>query len=156
MPHESSIEIGALSNRSKLIALVAGPLAALILYFLLPETYINTSGQEAVFSHAGRACASIVLWMAIWWFSEAVPIAVTALLPIVLFPLLGVASLGATLKDYSNSTIYLFLGGFLIAAGIARWGWTAAWHCSRSILSARNPNRSFWAFCSLPPSSLPG
>ena len=122
MPHESSIEIGALSNRSKLIALVAGPLAALILYFLLPETYINTSGQEAVFSHAGRACASIVLWMAIWWFSEAVPIAVTALLPIVLFPLLGVASLGATLKDYSNSTIYLFLGGFLIAAGIARWG----------------------------------
>ncbi len=122
MPHESSIEIGALDNKSKLIPLILGPLLALIVYFLLPETYINTSGQEATFSHAGRACTSMVLWMAIWWFSEAVPIAVTALLPIVFFPLLGIATLPNTLKNYANSTIYLFLGGFLIAAGIARWG----------------------------------
>ena len=59
--------------------------------------------------------------MAIWWFTEAVPIAVTSLLPIVLFPLFGVMGSSDTLKEYANGTIFLFLGGFLIAAGIARW-----------------------------------
>ena len=59
--------------------------------------------------------------MAIWWFTEAVPIAVTSLLPIVLFPLFGVQNAANTLKEYANGTIFLFLGGFLIAAGIARW-----------------------------------
>ena len=86
--HESSIEIGALSNKSKIIPLIIGPLLALALYFILPESYQNTAGQTVEFSHAGRACAGIVLWMATWWFTEAVPIAVTSLLPIVLFPLL--------------------------------------------------------------------
>ena len=120
--HESSIEIGALDNKSKVIPLVLGPLLALALYFILPETYISAKGDVTQLSHAARACVSMVLWMAIWWFTEAVPIAVTALLPIVCFPLLGVATPAQTLKEYSNDTIYLFLGGFLIAAGIARWG----------------------------------
>ena len=119
--HESSIEIGALSNKSKIIPLIIGPLLALALYFILPESYQNTAGQTVEFSHAGRACAGIVLWMATWWFTEAVPIAVTSLLPIVLFPLFGVLSPSETLKNYANSTIFLFMGGFLIAAGIARW-----------------------------------
>ncbi len=119
--HESSIEIGALSNKSKVIPLIVGPLFAFLLYFVLPDQYISTSGAPAEFTHAARACSSIVLWMAIWWFTEAVPIAVTSLLPIVLFPLFGVASTGDTLKNYANGTIFLFLGGFLLAAGIARW-----------------------------------
>ncbi len=120
--HDSSIEIGALSNRSRLIALVLGPILALALYYILPVNYTNPAGEAVQFSHAGRACTSIVLWMAVWWFTEAVPIAVTALLPIITFPMFGVASAADTLRDYSNSTVYLFLGGFLIAAGIARWG----------------------------------
>ncbi len=119
--HESSIEIGALSNKSKIIPLVLGPLMALALYFILPETYQNTAGETVAFSHAARACAAIVLWMATWWFTEAVPIAVTSLLPIVLFPMFGVLNSADTLKNYANSTIFLFMGGFLIAAGIARW-----------------------------------
>lgn len=81
--HESSIEIGALDNKSKVIPLVLGPLLALALYFILPETYISAKGDVTQLSHAARACVSMVLWMAIWWFTEAVPIAVTALLPIV-------------------------------------------------------------------------
>lgn len=120
--HESSIEIGALDNRSKVIPLLLGPLLALALYFVLPETYVGAKGNTVELTHAARACVSMVLWMAIWWFTEAVPIAVTALLPIVCFPLFGVGTAAQTLKEYSNDTIYLFLGGFLIAAGIARWG----------------------------------
>ena len=119
--HESSIEIGAISNKSKLIPLVLGPSLALLLYFLLPEQYTSSAGTLEVFSHSGRACAGIVLWMAIWWFTEAVPIAVASLLPIVLFPMFGVMGSSDTLKEYANGTIFLFLGGFLIAAGIARW-----------------------------------
>ena len=119
--HESSIEIGAISNKSKLIPLVLGPSLALLLYFLLPEQFTSSAGTLEVFSHSGRACAGIVLWMAIWWFTEAVPIAVTSLLPIVLFPMFGVMGSSDTLKEYANGTIFLFLGGFLIAAGIARW-----------------------------------
>ena len=120
--HESSIEIGALDNKSKVIPLILGPLLALALYFILPETYVGAKGDTVALSHAARACVSLVLWMAIWWFTEAVPIAVTALLPIVCFPLFGVGTAAQTLKEYANDTIYLFLGGFLIAAGIARWG----------------------------------
>ena len=119
--HESSIEIGAISNKSKLIPLILGPLFALLFYFILPEQYTTSAGISETFSHAARACAAIVLWMAIWWFTEAVPIAVTSLLPIVLFPLFGVMGSSDTLKEYANGTIFLFLGGFLIAAGIARW-----------------------------------
>lgn len=119
--HESSIEIGAISNKSKLIPLILGPLVALLFYFILPEQYITSAGVSETFSHAARASAAIVLWMAIWWFTEAVPIAVTSLLPIVLFPLFGVMGSSDTLKEYANGTIFLFLGGFLIAAGIARW-----------------------------------
>ena len=119
--HESSIEIGAISNKSKLIPLILGPLVALLFYFILPEQYTTSAGVSETFSHAARACAALVLWMAIWWFTEAVPIAVTSLLPIVLFPLFGVMGSSDTLKEYANGTIFLFLGGFLIAAGIARW-----------------------------------
>ena len=104
--HESSIEIGALDNKSKLIPLILGPLLALGLYFILPETYIGTKGDPVELTHAARACVSMVLWMAIWWFTEAVPIAVTALLPIVTFPLFGVGTAAQTLKEYSSGTIY--------------------------------------------------
>ena len=72
--------------------LIAGPLAALAL-FLLPAP----SGLEA----AGWATAAIALWMAIWWVSEAVPLAATALLPLAAFPLLGVApiSMAAAMEE---------------------------------------------------------
>lgn len=103
--HESSIEIGALSNKTKLIPLILGPLLALAFYFILPETYTTPAGETAQFSHAGRACASVVLWMGIWWFTEAVPIAVTALLPIVIFPLFGITTPAEALKNYANSKI---------------------------------------------------
>ncbi len=119
--HETSLEEG-LSAKSKLIPLVLGPVLALCLYYLLPSSYTGTTGEMVQFSDAARACTAMVLWMGIWWFTEPVPIAVTALLPIVMYPILGVATAADTLKNYANGTIFLFMGGFLIAGGIARWG----------------------------------
>ncbi|WP_456428468.1 SLC13 family permease [Rhodocaloribacter sp.] len=66
--------------------------------------------------------AAVGALMAVWWMTEAVPIPATALLPLVLFPLLGVAGIRETAAPYANPLIFLFLGGFVIAEGMQRWG----------------------------------
>lgn len=66
--------------------------------------------------------AAVGALMAIWWITEAIPIPATALLPIVLFPLLGIATISATTAPYANEVIYLFLGGFLIAKALESCG----------------------------------
>lgn len=66
--------------------------------------------------------AAVGALMATWWITEAVPIAATALLPIVLFPLLGIATVAAATAPFANPVIYLFLGGFLIAMALESCG----------------------------------
>ena len=66
--------------------------------------------------------AAIALLMVTWWATEAIPIPVTALLPLALFPILGVTSIETAALPYANKNIYLFLGGFLIALSIERSG----------------------------------
>lgn len=66
--------------------------------------------------------AAVVLLMAIWWMTEAIPLAATALLPFILFPLLGILGGEEIASSYFNSVIFLFLGGFLLALSIERWG----------------------------------
>lgn len=119
---ETPLQMGSFSKQSKTVALIAAPFLALILYFVLPDSYTNAAGQAVPVTHAAKACLAILLWMALWWFTETVPIAVTALLPIILYPLCDVTTLAKTLTPYASDTIYLFLGGFLLAAGIQRWG----------------------------------
>lgn len=70
---------------------------------------------------AGWRVAAMGVLMAVWWSTEAVPIAVTALLPLATFPLLGVASIQDTASPYANKVIYLFLGGFIVAFAMQRW-----------------------------------
>ncbi len=60
--------------------------------------------------------------MATWWISEAIPIPATALVPLVAFPALGIADIGPAAAPFANPLIFLFLGGFLIAAALQRWG----------------------------------
>lgn len=67
------------------------------------------------------AMASVAVLMAIWWLTECVPLAVTSLLPMVLFPLLGIASPADTTGRYFNPIMSLFLGAFLIALAMERW-----------------------------------
>ena len=73
-------------------------------------------------SEPGWFATGIALLMATWWISEAVPIPVTALLPLVLFPLFGVGTIRETSEPYANPLIFLFLGGCMIALAMERWG----------------------------------
>jgi sodium-dependent dicarboxylate transporter 2/3/5 len=113
---------GSFSPRTRRIALVAGPLLALIAYFLLPEQYSDGKGGTVAFTPVGRATLAVTVWMAVWWVTEAVHIAITALLPIAVFPLLGIANIGKATAPYASDVIYLFFGGFVLAAAIQRWG----------------------------------
>jgi len=79
------------------------------------------AGAPEGLSQSGWLTASVGVLMAVWWATEAVPIAVTALLPIVVFPLLGIASIQDTTAPYANKVIYLFLGGFIVAFAMQRW-----------------------------------
>ena len=65
--------------------------------------------------------AAVAVLMAVWWISDAIPLAATALLPLVLFPLLGIYSGKETAPIYVNDTIFLFVGGFMIALAMERW-----------------------------------
>lgn len=65
--------------------------------------------------------SAIAALMAVWWITEAIPLAATALLPIVLFPLFGISSGEKISQSYINSTIFLFLGGFLLALAMEKW-----------------------------------
>lgn len=93
-------------------ALLAGPvLAAAVLALPLP----------ADLAQPALAVAAVALWMVIWWMTEAIPLAATALLPLVLFPALDVASIETTAAAYAHPLIFLFLGGFLLAQSMQRW-----------------------------------
>ena len=65
--------------------------------------------------------AAVAAWMAAWWISEAVPIPATALLPVLLYPLLGIMPAGQVTGSYAHHLIYLFMGGFMIAVTMERW-----------------------------------
>lgn len=103
------------------IGMFAGPVVAMLVYMLLPD-------GDAALTHAGKATAAVGVLMAIWWMTEAVPLEATSLLPLVLLPLLGVYDDGKVsafqraATPYANSSIFLFLGGFLIALAVERWG----------------------------------
>lgn len=94
------------------VGLLLGPAVFAAMLALPAPEALDVSGQRV---------AAVALFMAIWWVSEAVPVPVTALLPILLFPLLGVSSIAAASAPYANPLIFLFLGGFLIALGVQRW-----------------------------------
>jgi len=63
----------------------------------------------------------LVGWMALWWALEAIPLAATALLPIIIVPLLGVPDARTVLAEYANPSVLLLLGGFLVALAMERW-----------------------------------
>jgi sodium-dependent dicarboxylate transporter 2/3/5 len=106
----------------KRIGLFGGPMLAALCYYLLPIHYSTGPGEWVEFSQAGRTTLAMMVWMATWWLTEAVDIEVTALLPIVAFPLLGVAPLSKVLPPYAADVIFLFMGGFIIGLAIERWG----------------------------------
>ena len=91
--------------------LAAGPAAWLLLLLAAP----------ASMSASARQVLGIAGWMAVWWLGEPVPLGATSLLPIVLFPLLGVRSAKDAAAPYANELVFLFLAGFLLAAALEKW-----------------------------------
>jgi sodium-dependent dicarboxylate transporter 2/3/5 len=79
------------------------------------------SGPRAGLSAEAWAAAAVGTLMAVWWMTEALPLAATALVPLVLCPLLKVSSLEAAAQAYAHPLIFLFLGGFLLARAMERW-----------------------------------
>ncbi|WP_067516159.1 SLC13 family permease [Endozoicomonas ascidiicola] len=94
------------------LSLFAGPLV-LLLTIVLPA-------PEGMETHAWYM-VGVATMMAIWWVSEVVPIPVTSLLPILLIPLLGIASIKQVTAPYAHPMIYLFFGGFMLGMAMERW-----------------------------------
>jgi sodium-dependent dicarboxylate transporter 2/3/5 len=65
--------------------------------------------------------AAVAVLMAVWWVTEAIPLAATSVVPVLLFPILGILPAGDTATQYFNTTIFLFIGGFIIALAMERW-----------------------------------
>ncbi len=76
---------------------------------------------ESMNIEAYHVLASTV-WIAIWWVMEAVPIAVTALLSILLFPMTVALDIGSTTESFGHKYIFLYMGGFILAIAIEKWG----------------------------------
>jgi len=101
-----------MSLSKKTIGLFLGPFLFFFIIF-----FIKFEGL----SDAGRAILAGAFWIATWWITEAIPISVTSLLPIVLFPLSGGLALSETTQSYGHPFIFLFFGGFIIAIAIEKW-----------------------------------
>lgn len=91
----------------------AGPLLFAVV-LLLPAPAGMTAPAHRV--------AALTCWMASWWLATPVPLPATALLPLVVLPILGVQSFDRAAAPYANNIIFLFLGGFFLAAAMERWG----------------------------------
>jgi sodium-dependent dicarboxylate transporter 2/3/5 len=95
----------------KPFSLLLGVVVAVAVFLLLP----NNLALDA------RLVAAIAMLMATWWMTEAIPIPVTSLLPLILFPFFGIAPVGTTAAPYAHSIIFLVLGGVLLGLATQRW-----------------------------------
>ena len=95
-----------------IFGLILGPIL-----FSVIMIFVDAEGL----SFEAKCILASTAWMAVWWVTECVPISVTALLPIVLFPLTGGMDLSTTTAAYGHKLVFLFVGGFLIALAIEKW-----------------------------------
>ena len=117
-------------NRSKVIAQVAGPVVAAVVWWI--------ASSQGLPDEATRIL-SAAAWMLVWWIAEAVPLGVTSLLPMVLFPVMGIASIAETTAPYGSHYVFLFMGGFLIALALERWDLHKRFALSVLVLAGGNP-----------------
>lgn len=99
-------------STSKRIGFILGPLL-----FIIVRLFFKPEGLP----DEANAILASTLWIAVWWITEAIPIAVTALLPIILFPLTGGLDLNTTTSAFGHKFVFLYMGGFIIAIAIEKW-----------------------------------
>ncbi len=98
-------------SKTKIVGLILGPtLFSLIIFLVVP----------GLFTEKSIAVLALGTWMVTWWATEAVPIPVAALLPMIVFPLLGVSTVREASAPYGDPIIFLFMGGFILALGLER------------------------------------
>ena len=97
---------------------VASILAAFLVFFAILAIPIDPT----VLAPEAKSVAAVTILMILLWVTGAIPLEATALLPLILFPVLGVLSPAKTAASYGDQVIFLFLGGFIIAMAMQRWG----------------------------------
>ncbi|MDO5726720.1 MAG: DASS family sodium-coupled anion symporter [Bowdeniella nasicola] len=130
-PGEDAKPITGAPLRRKYIGLAVGVVLAVIVYSIMPtqlSEVLSTASAEAVengkpefTAHGLAVTAAIAVLMGVWWMTEAIPLAATALVPLVAFPVLQVSSFSDTSGPYASKIIFLFMGGFFLALALQRW-----------------------------------
>ena len=93
------------------IGFLLGPMLGLVLYLFIDPNFISPGAYKVI---------AVALWMIVWWITEAVPFPVTAMMPLVLFPLMGTMKMSEAAAPYANPIIFLFMGGFMIALALEK------------------------------------
>jgi sodium-dependent dicarboxylate transporter 2/3/5 len=119
------------------LRIVLGPAAALLAWAIcsaagLPDDMVRVLAAAA--------------WMLVWWVAEAVPLGVTSVLPLALFPLLNVADIAETSAPYGSKFVFLFMGGFLIALALERWNLHRRFALSILVAAGGRPRRLLAGF----------
>lgn len=96
---------------TKKIGFVGGPLLFALSLFLIDSNFISSGANKVL---------GLAIWIIVWWITEAVPISITAFLPLVLFPFMGVMKMSEAAAPYANPIVFLFMGGFLIALALEK------------------------------------
>lgn len=122
---------------SRGLRLVLGPVIAGLVWFAatsfgLPEKAVPVLSAGA--------------WMLVWWIAEAVPLGVTSVLPMVLFPILGISTIAETTAPYGSHYVFLFMGGFLIAIALERWNLHRRFALNILVLAGGKPRRLIGGF----------
>ncbi len=99
------------SFSAKKIGFVGGPLLFVLSLFLIDQNFISPGANKVL---------GLAIWIIVWWITEAVPISITAFLPLVLFPFMGVMKMSEAAAPYANPIVFLFMGGFLIALALEK------------------------------------
>ncbi|WP_437395849.1 SLC13 family permease [Flagellimonas lutimaris] len=96
----------------KKFGFVLGPVLFILIHYFFKDDALSEQGRDIL---------AATSWIGVWWVFEVLPIAVTALLPILLFPLLDAVALGDTTASYGHKYVFLYLGGFILAIAIEKW-----------------------------------
>ena len=107
---------------TRYLALLAGMIGGGLAYAFTPDSFAMADGQIQSLGQPGRAVAGLTILMAIWWTTEALPVFVTAMMPLVCLPLFGVLPIREAAAPYAHELIFLFLGGFVLALAMERCG----------------------------------
>lgn len=102
---------GSIKSMRDWIALLAGIVISLLMFAANPFNV----------DHHANLVLAVATLMVVWWVTEAIPMPVVALLPLILFPLFGIETLKNTSVSYGDSILFLFLGGFMIGLAIEKW-----------------------------------